>query len=171
MIRMNNARGMGALGAALPPCLTSMPNDYGLEEAYFKASGRFGPGTDGQTWARVETAAIDNHITFSCSYQGTQMSDANKYQMALLMLVNERYERRGLEEEVADCEGETGFLDAEKDEFQAALAACQNAAASGGCPPLKKPQQQGGSKWSANLGWVAGGAIAGAALTFFMAKR
>jgi hypothetical protein len=67
------------------------------------------------------------------------------------------------------------------DACQTAMATGQNCPPAVGCPvcppptvcptPQQAPQQQKKAGFGANLGWIAGGAVAGAGLMYFLRKR
>jgi hypothetical protein len=193
MIRVNNARGVGALGATtVPACLPTVPKNYGLRQSYFaEPNGRYAPGSPGAAQVMSHMQLVDQHLRSACYNNDVGCGQTQEmYGYVLMMLANERYERN---EDAEEMDEEVEYYDNRADEAMEALKDCQDALASGqGCPaPLPPPacpppvvsqrrqqrqqqrqqQQQGGSKWGANLGWVAGGAVAGAALTFFIAKR
>jgi hypothetical protein len=187
MIRMNNARGVGALGAMppLPPCLTDAPGDYKVRQKHFNPGGRYEPGTPGFDWYQQQMALIRAHLA-NCGDGEERLTLEMQYNFALVMLVDLRGALEALEDDCdADLRETEDYLVAAED----AAEACQAALAAGqGCPPppacpppvvaqrrqqrlqQRQPQQQG-SKWGTNLGWIAGSAVAGAALTFFLVKR
>lgn len=189
MIRVNNARGVGALGATtVPACLPTVPRGYGLRQSYFDAGGRYAQGSPGAAQVLEHMMQVDQHLRQSCYGNDVGCTQTNEmYMYALMMLANERYER---DEDEVEWDEELQYYDDKADTAEAALNQCQTALAAGqGCPPpvqcptcpppvvaarrqqrQQQPQQQK-EGFGANLGWIAGGAIVGAGLTYFLAKR
>jgi hypothetical protein len=161
-----------------------------LRQSYFNEGGRFAQGSPGAAQALEWAMKVDQHLRNACYNNDVGCSQTQQmYGYALLMLANERWER---DQEVDELDEEIQYYDDRADEALDALKDCQNALASGqGCPAPPPPapcppcspvvearrqqrqlaQQQQGSTWGANLGWIAGGAVAGAGLMYFLRKR
>lgn len=200
MIRVHRAMGVGALGAVptVQPCLTTAPYGFRLQQSYFNAGGRYAQGSPGHQQFGAWALGVDAHLRQACYGNDIGSSQyQSMYYSALMLLANEKWEKEQLE---ADCDQDLqeteDALSAAEDAFdacQAALAAGQNCPPVVSCPaptvcppPIscppptvcpppqqrpQAPQQQKKAGFGANLGWLAGGAVAGAGLFYFMRKR